>query len=126
MRPYVLQAGEGRLYDWSGILFAIKAGTRDTNGALAVIEYQTKRGEEPETHTHPDEDEIFYVLSGSMTFRCGRRSFDVEKHGFVFLPRGIPHGYTIRSRSARLLVITSPSGFADHIEADAVRVRSKR
>ena len=126
MRPYVLQAGEGRLYDWGGILFAIKAGTRDTNGALAVIEYQTKRGEEPETHTHPDEDEIFYVLSGSMTFRCGRRSFDVEKHGFVFLPRGIPHGYTIRSRSARLLVITSPSGFADHIEADAVRVRSKR
>jgi quercetin dioxygenase-like cupin family protein len=50
---------------------------------------------------------MLYVLEGSVTFRCGE-SFDVEP-GFVFLPRGIQHGYTIRSQSpVRLLVVTAP------------------
>jgi len=40
----------------------------------------------------------------------------VRKNGFVFLPRGIPHGYTIRSKEARLLGLSTPSTFGDHIE----------
>jgi quercetin dioxygenase-like cupin family protein len=54
---------------------------------------------------------MFYVLEGAITFRCGPKTFDLEKGGFIFLPRGIQHGYTIRSDDpVRLLVITSPQG----------------
>lgn len=34
----------------------------------------------------------------------------------MFLPRGIPHGYTITSDEVRLLGISTPSDFGDNIE----------
>lgn len=66
-------------------------------------------GEEPPDHTHQTEDEMFYVLDGALTFRCGDQTFALEKGGFIFLPRGIEHGYTLTSAEpVRLLVITAP------------------
>lgn len=66
-------------------------------------------GEEPPDHTHATEDEMFYVLEGALTFRCGGQSFEVTQGGFIFLPRGIEHGYTIDNDApVRLLVITAP------------------
>jgi quercetin dioxygenase-like cupin family protein len=76
----------------------------------AFTEYTTRQGEEPSDHTHPAEDEIFYVLKGELTFRCGGKSFDVGEGGFIYLPQGIEHGYTIRSEEpVRLIVVTFPT-----------------
>ena len=125
MNPYALAEGEGRTYEWHGILFTIKAASAETGGALAFWEVTTRKGEEPHTHTHEDVDEIFYLLSGSMTFHCGSRSFEVKDHGFVLLPRGIPHGYTIQSEEVRLLGLSTPSGFGDHIEQTGTRMKAQ-
>ena len=106
--PYALTAGEGWTYRF-GIDFTVKASEVQTGSGVAVLEYVTQQGEEPPDHTHPTEDELFYVLEGALTFRCGGKTFDVEKGGFIFLPRGIEHGYTIRSTEhVRLLVVTAP------------------
>ncbi len=108
LNPYALKAGEGWVYRF-GVDFTVKASEVREGGGAAVIEYLTKKGEEPPEHTHPTEDEMFYVLEGELTFRCGAQSFDLERGGFIFLPRGLPHGYTIRSADpVRLLVISSP------------------
>lgn len=107
-RPYALQAGEGWTYNL-GIDFVVKAGEVGTGRRVAVLEYVTRPGEEPEPHTHPTEDEIFYVLAGSIGFRCGEEQFDMGAGGLVFLPRGIEHAYQVRSDEVRLLVITSPA-----------------
>ena len=107
-RPYALRAGEGWTYRF-GIDFDVKAGEVTAGSGVAVLEYVTRQGEEPGDHTHQTEDEMFYVLEGAVTFRCGGESFDVEQGGFIFLPRGIEHGYTLRSEGpARLLVVTAP------------------
>jgi quercetin dioxygenase-like cupin family protein len=108
-RPYALKAGEGWTYRF-GIDFTVKASeVRDGSGA-AFLEYETRQGEEPPGHTHETEDEMFYVLEGAITFRCGEATFDLEKGGFVFLPRGIEHSYTIRSQDpVRLIVVTFPA-----------------
>jgi len=69
------------------------------------------------------------VLSGALTFRCGAETFDVETGGFVFLPREVEHGYTIRgdAADAHLLVVTAPAqdgarrgwgGFVADVERD--------
>jgi quercetin dioxygenase-like cupin family protein len=109
IRPYALRAGEGWTYR-NGIDFTVKAGELGRGRRVAIVEYTTLRGEEPPEHTHDTEDEIFYVLQGALTFRCGAESFEAGDGGFVFLPRGISHGYTIRSDGhARLLVVTSPA-----------------
>jgi quercetin dioxygenase-like cupin family protein len=109
MRPYALKAGEGWTYNY-GIDFTVKAGEIGGGPRLAFVEYTTRAGEEPPDHTHGTEDEIFYVLKGDLTFRCGDETFDLTDGGFIFLPRGIEHGYRIQSKSdVRLLVITSPT-----------------
>jgi len=108
MKAYALKAGQGWTYHF-GIDFTVKAGEiQDGNGA-AILEYETRKGEEPPSHTHPTEDEMFYVLQGALTFQCGENMFDVEKGGFVFLPAGIEHGYTIHNEEpVRLLAVTAP------------------
>src|SRR3954451_22099430 len=109
MKPYMLKAGEGWTYQY-GIGFTLKAGELHPGRGASFTEYTTRKGEEPPDHTHPTEDEIFYVLSGALTFRCRGESFDVDTGGFIFLPQGVEHGYTIRSdEPVRLLVVTCPT-----------------
>jgi quercetin dioxygenase-like cupin family protein len=125
MKPYALAEGEGRTYKWHDVLFTIKAASAETRGALSIWDVTTRQGEEPHIHMH-DEDEIFYVLSGSVTFHRGGRSFKANQHGFVFLPRGIPHSYTIDSKEVRLLGLSTPSGFGDQIERTGELVKPLR
>jgi len=107
--PYTLKPGEGWKYRY-GIDMTVKLGELHPGRGAAFTEYTTRKGEEPPDHTHPTEDEIFYVLSGELTFRCGGQSFDVSTGGFIFLPQGVEHGYTIRSdEPVRLLVVTFPT-----------------
>ena len=109
IRPYALKAGEGWTYNY-GIDFTVKAGELAGGPRLAFVELTTRAGEEPPDHTHGTEDEIFYVLNGDLSVRCGDEAFEVAEGGFIFLPRGIEHGYRIRSKSdVHLLVITSPA-----------------
>jgi quercetin dioxygenase-like cupin family protein len=124
-RPYALRAGEGWTYHY-GIDFTVKAGELGRGRRVAVVEYTTRAGEEPPDHTHPTEDELFYVVRGTLTFRCGDDTLETDDGGFVFLPRVVPHGYTIRSDGdVRLLAVTAPAqdagggwgGFVADLEA---------
>src|SRR5688572_20387777 len=109
IRPYALNAGEGATYSF-GPEFIVKAGERGPGRRLAFVVFTTRAGEEPGAHTHATEDEIFYVLEGSLTFRCGDETLEVDDGGFAFLPRGIEHAYTIRSEGdVRLVLVTSPA-----------------
>ena len=107
-RPYALEAGAGWTYRFD-VDFTVKAGEIRRGSGAAFLEYVTRQGEEPPSHTHRTEDEMFYVLEGAVTFRCGGMTFDLEKGGFVFLPCGVEHSYTIRSQEpVRLIVVTAP------------------
>ncbi|MHB8375747.1 MAG: cupin domain-containing protein [Dehalococcoidia bacterium] len=126
MPGYALQRGEGRTYDWFGHLFTIKAAAAETDGQLAFWEFTTKKGDEPHDHTHDDVDEIFYVLEGSLTVRCGDGEFEVGENGFVFLPRSVQHGYTIHNDGpVHLLGLSTPSSFGDHIELTGKRLTKR-
>lgn len=106
-------------------MFTIKAASAETAGALAIWDVTTRKGEEPNLYMH-DEDEIFYALSGSLTFHCDGKSFKVKDKGFVFLPRGIPHRYTIDSEEARLIGLSTPSEFDDYIERTGKLMKLRR
>lgn len=107
-QPYSLRAGEGWTYRF-GLDFTVKASEIQPGSSVAVLEYTTAKGEEPPDHIHATEDELFYVLAGAISFRCDGKTFDLAEGGFIFLPCGIEHGYTIRSEEpVRLLVITVP------------------
>jgi quercetin dioxygenase-like cupin family protein len=128
IRPYALRAGDGWTYNL-GVDFVVKLGEQRHGRRLAVLEYTTSEDEWP-GHTHPTEDEVFYVLEGSLTFRCGTDEFDVAEGSFAFLPAGLEHGYRLRGeKMVRLLVVTAPApgpesavgwdGFVSGIESGA-------
>ncbi|MEZ4657766.1 MAG: cupin domain-containing protein [Caldilineaceae bacterium] len=108
-QPYVIPKGQGWVYRF-GLDFAVKSSEIQAGSGVAILEYTTRRDEEPPDHTHATEDEMFYVLEGALTFHCGGQSFEVMQGGFIFLPRGIEHGYKIDNDApVRLLVITAPA-----------------
>ncbi len=107
-QPYALKADEGWTYRF-GIDFTVKAGEVQKGSGAAFLEYVTRKGEEPPSHMHTTENEMFYVLEGAVTFQCGDESFYLEKGGFIFLPRGVEHSYTISSEDpVRLITVTAP------------------
>jgi len=109
--PTVLQAGEGKAIWQLGNRFTLKAAGEDTEGHVAILE-QVCAGAPAPLHVHANEEEAFYVLSGSIDLYVGDDVHHVEAGAFCLVPRGTPHSFTSTSTEpARLLVIVSPSGF---------------
>jgi len=125
MKPRALKTGEGRSYCWNDYLFTVKASAAETERGVSFMEFFTRKGDEPPVQVHEDEDEIFYVLDGDLTVTCGDESYEVAPNGFVFLPRNVPHGFTIHSDGlVRMLVVTvaaeSTKNFGERIENEGI------
>lgn len=112
---YVVGAGQGlpARPDEPGI----KATAASTAGSLTVIESTLTSS--PPRHVHDREDESFYILDGSLTAYCGADVLSAGPGSFVFLPRGIPHHFTIDTASVTLLLIVAPAGIEDYFRAIA-------
>jgi quercetin dioxygenase-like cupin family protein len=95
-----------------GTLATIKAATAGTGGALSVVEFLHPSGFATPGHIHHRADEAFYVLSGSIHGFCGEQAWQAGTGAFVWLPMGIPHGYSVNDgEPVRTLAITVPGGF---------------
>lgn len=115
-RGYALTSNEGTAHWMLGAIFTVKAGAAQTGGAYSLIEFQQPAGTEPPPHTHANEDEAFYVLEGEMTVMCGDDHFVAGPGSFVYLPKGVVHGFTITgSTPLRGLVLTSPGAFDEFV-----------
>lgn len=95
-----------------GTLATIKASAAGTRGALSVLEFLHPPGFATPEHIHHRADEAFYVLSGSIHGFCGERAWEAGTGAFVWLPKGVPHGYSVdEGDPVRTLAITLPGGF---------------
>jgi quercetin dioxygenase-like cupin family protein len=103
-KPYILQAGENVPNCADGV----KASVASTSGAFTLIESTTAGG--APWHVHSREDEYFYVVDGEITVSCGQETFQAGRRSFVFLPRGIPHAWDVKSAGkATVLMMTVPA-----------------
>src|SRR6478609_7236762 len=110
--PYLLRDGEGEALWFLGSLVTTKATGSATGGRLTVVEFLNPPGFAPPLHRHLDEDEMFYVLSGSAEFRCDGQSLVAGPGDFVLLPARLPHTFLVGTgEPLRTLQITTPSGF---------------
>ena len=110
---HVLRPEEGDARWFMGSLFDWKAVGTQTNGALAAVETTIQKGADPPVHVHTREDEVFYVLEGEMVFKVGDQVKEAPPGSFVFAPRGVPHGFAIRTDRARMLILIAPAGQED-------------
>jgi quercetin dioxygenase-like cupin family protein len=106
-RPYHLAAGEGQPMSWFTAEFQLKA----SDAQIGLMEVTASPGIGPPMHVHAHEDEWYYVLEGEVTFHVGEATHQGQAGSLVFLPRGVPHTFTINSATARLLLLNAPGGF---------------
>jgi len=115
---YALAPGEGTAYWFLGTRMTAKVGEA-AGGAFTLIDQECPAAFATPAHVHEVDDEAFYVLEGTLRVTYGDEEWTVPPGGFVFLPRGVRHGFAVVGDSpARLLQITSPAGF-EHFAADA-------
>lgn len=107
-----VRAGEG-LTKWvAGDAYTMKALGANTGGTLSVFEAVVPPGGGPPVHSHRNEDEAFYILSGELEMHTGDRAFTGTAGDFVFVPRGHRHAFTnTGAADAAMLFLYTPAGF---------------
>jgi quercetin dioxygenase-like cupin family protein len=109
---YALADGDAEAIWFLGTLALIKGANSQTGGALATVELLHPPGFATALHIHHTADEAFYVLDGSIRGVCGDREWRGTTGAFVWLPRGIPHGYAVDGDATlRTMAMTMPAGF---------------
>ena len=74
----------------------------------------------PGAHSH-DEDDVFYVIEGTMSFLVGDEWLDAAKGAFVLVPGGATHDFENRSDArAGVLNFSAPGNFEESM-ADIAR-----
>ncbi|HLV37024.1 MAG TPA: cupin domain-containing protein [Spirillospora sp.] len=109
---YVLNANEGEAVWFIGTLATVKASGALTGNIFSLVEFLHPPGFATPLHVHHTEDEAFYILEGAIRGINGDQPWYADAGSFVWLPRGIPHGYeVVGDKPVRTLAITIPSGF---------------
>ncbi|RYY76183.1 MAG: cupin domain-containing protein [Gammaproteobacteria bacterium] len=111
-----LAPGEGRPYAMGRISAVFKADERETAGKYSISEWWLEPNTQgPGAHSH-DEDDIFYVIEGTMSFLLGDKWMDAAKGSFVLAAGGTTHDFQNRSSSrAGVLNISVPGNFEGHM-----------
>jgi mannose-6-phosphate isomerase-like protein (cupin superfamily) len=108
----VLAAGHGRAYPMGRISALFKADGAETGARYSISEWWLEpHTQGPGPHAHA-EDDIFYVIEGTMSMRIGERWVDAAKGAFVLVPGGITHDFENRGETrAGVLNLSIPGGF---------------
>jgi mannose-6-phosphate isomerase-like protein (cupin superfamily) len=122
--PIVQRRSDAPTETLLGGSIAIRLRSEDTDGRLGLIEQVVPAGYPgPPLHVHPDFDETFYVIDGTLAFRIGADTVDAGPGTIAFVPRGTPHTFVNRSGAAvRSLVLVNPGGFERYFEALAAMI----
>jgi mannose-6-phosphate isomerase-like protein (cupin superfamily) len=125
-RPVVLAPGEGRSYPMGRLDATFKADGDETAGRYSISEWWLDphtRG--PGDHHHP-EDDIFYVLAGTMSLAIDGEWFDAPAGSFVLVPAGTTHNFENRTdERAGMLNVSVPGEFEDEMPGIAQWFRDR-
>ena len=78
-----------------------------TGDSFAIHEWAHGPGGGPPLHIHHEDDEAWYVLEGSLTFRFADRTLELGRGGSVFVPSGVAHTFAAGPEGARYLIVTT-------------------
>ena len=114
IKPFVVKAREARFGEATKLFGTspndIKVSGKDTDGDLAIFEYNGREKGGPPLHVHPHQDEIFYVLVGEYRFQVGDEKHEIKAGDTIFMPRNVPHTFAQLTDSGRMLFFLQPAG----------------
>ena len=118
--PIFLLPNEGRAYAMGRISAVFKADGDETQEGYSISEWWLEAHTQgPGAHSHA-EDDIFYVIEGTMSILIGDRWIDAPRGSFVLAPGGTTHDFQNRSSSrAGVLNLSIPGEFEPAMPAIA-------
>ncbi|MBX3143004.1 MAG: cupin domain-containing protein [Trueperaceae bacterium] len=115
-RPTIslLGAGEGLVAEAFGNRIVFHIDGERSGGAMTQWVSHIPPGGGAPPHVHANEDEAFYLLSGTVSFLevASGEWTELKPGASVYMPRGVFHSFKNNgSESATMLVTTTPAGF---------------
>lgn len=114
-----LRPGEGRTYPLGGMTAVFKADHGETDNAYSVSEWWLEpHTTGPGAHSHTDNVELFYVISGVASILAGDAWIDAPAGSFIRIPANVQHDFENRTdERAGLLNVFLPGGFEENMPA---------
>lgn len=115
-KALILAPNAGRAYGMGRISAVFKADGAETADRYSISEWWLDPGTQgPGAHSHP-EDDVFFVLEGTMSFLVDGTWTDAPRGSFVLVPGGMTHDFENRgSVRAGALNFSIPGGFEEHM-----------
>jgi quercetin dioxygenase-like cupin family protein len=99
----------------------------DESGGLGVSLVTQPPGIATPLHRHTHEDEAFFVLDGTITYRAGDDVYALAEGDFIWLPRGLPHAFRVTgSRPVRFVAFADPGGLFQLYDEVGIPARERR
>jgi quercetin dioxygenase-like cupin family protein len=138
VEAFTVRAGDGRpggqwLVHGEKAL-CTKVSGADVGKTYAAIEIHPPPGAGPELHVHLAQNELFFMLKGSIGVQCGSQRTVLHAGDAFMAPANIPHAFvTLGTETAHMLLIYDPAGemeafFAEYaplVDVDGVPDRKK-
>lgn len=129
-RPLLLEKNEGERRIWREPPpgeFILKVSPKN-NGSqrLVMVTEDVAPGDEFPTHQHLGQDEILYIVKGTVHARLGNQERDLHAGGTVFIPA---HTWVdvknVGSETVSVVGVFSAPGFEDYMRCDSVLPNEK-
>jgi mannose-6-phosphate isomerase-like protein (cupin superfamily) len=110
----VLGPGEGREYPMGRLSAVFKADGAESGHRYSISEWWLEpHTKGPGPHSHP-EDDVFYVLEGTMSVMVDTAWHEADAGSFVLVPGNVTHDFENRSSErAGMLNVSAPGDFED-------------
>ncbi len=109
----ILTEGQGRIYNCGTMTAIFKADENETKEKYSISEWWLEPNSDgPGAHLHEDNDEVFYMLEGTISFLVGDKWIDANKGSFLRIPANTTHDFKNKTdHKAGVLNFFIPGGF---------------
>ena len=118
-QPFVVPLGSGKVLKLIGVTH--KLISQQTGGGYYLFESEFDPESGNRLHVHAYEDEVVYVMQGTIQIRLGNGRLEASEGGVAHLPKGIAHAlYNPLKTPLRIVALAIPGGmeqFFDELES---------
>ena len=108
-QPIIVPPGSGELLEFMGVTH--KLTQPQTGGVFYLFEVEFEAETGNSLHVHRYEEEVVYVLEGTIQIRLDNKRLQVDAGGVAHLPKNIPHAlYNPMRTHLKFLAMAIPGG----------------
>jgi len=114
LKASFIQPNNGKILNAFGETICVLLDGTQTGNALTLMFDTTPPGCGPPPHHHENEDELFILVEGRISYFADNNWTEVETGSAVFMPKGVVHCYkNVGETPSKQWILTTPSGFEE-------------